>query len=65
MTILAAFLFLAMAATLATLGYGLFTMSRGGGVSAAKSNRLMWRRVFFQGIALALFAILLMLKQGS
>lgn len=56
-------LFLAMAAVVTVLGMGLFTMLSGKDISGQQSNKLMWRRVFFQGVALAIFAVLLILKK--
>jgi hypothetical protein len=50
---------LAMLAVLATLAMGIIQMARGG--DPHRSNRLMQQRVILQGVALALFAILLFL----
>jgi hypothetical protein len=55
----------AMAAVLTVLGLGLFTMVRGKDISGQTSNKLMWWRVMLQGIALAFFAIVLILKKKS
>lgn len=55
---------LAMAAVVASLFAGIFTMVRGGGTDSRNGNRLMRYRVILQGIALALFA-LAMLTRGS
>jgi hypothetical protein len=52
-------LVLAMLATLGVLGMGVLTMIRGG--DPRRSNRLMQSRVAFQGIALLLLALLMML----
>ena len=49
---------LAMAATLVTLFAGILTMAKGGNPRA--SNRLMLSRVVLQGLAIALFAILML-----
>jgi hypothetical protein len=50
-----------MLAVLGTLGMGIIQMARGG--DPHRSNRLMQQRVILQGIAIALFAIILfMLK---
>lgn len=49
----------AMLAVLTVLGMGLYTMVRGNDVTGQKSNKLMWWRVYLQAIALALFAIAL------
>ena len=49
---------LAMLATLVVLGFGVVQMIRGG--NPRRSNKLMQYRVLFQGIALLLFAVLMM-----
>lgn len=49
---------LAMAATLVVLGFGLVQLVRGG--NPRRSNKLMQYRVLFQGLALLLFALLMM-----
>jgi hypothetical protein len=48
---------LAMFGTLAMLGLGVIQMARGG--DPHRANKLMQNRVLLQGIALALFALLL------
>lgn len=52
----------AMAAVLAVLAMGLYTMLRGKDVSGKKANKLMWWRVYLQALALALFAVVLVLR---
>ena len=52
-------LVLAMLATLGVLGMGVVQMIRGG--DPRRSNRLMQSRVAFQGLALLLLALLMML----
>jgi K+-transporting ATPase A subunit len=49
---------LAMLATLVVLGFGVIQMIRGG--DPRRSNKLMQYRVVFQGIALLLFALMMM-----
>ncbi len=49
---------IAMLATLAVLGLGVYQMIRGG--DPRRSNKLMQYRVVLQGVALLLFAILMM-----
>jgi hypoxia induced protein len=49
---------LAMLATLVVLGFGVVQMIRGG--DPRRSNKLMQYRVVFQGIALLLFALMMM-----
>ena len=51
-----------MAAVVVVLVMGLYTMAKGDDFTGKKSNTLMWRRVLFQGIALALFALLLITR---
>ena len=53
----------AMLAVLAVLGFGLATMVRGKDVTGVKSNKLMWWRVYLQAIALALFAVVMVLAK--
>jgi hypothetical protein len=52
---------LAMLATLVVLGMGLVSMFRGG--DPRRSNKLMQSRVVLQGLALALFALLMLLSR--
>ena len=56
-------LVLAMLATLGVLGMGVLQMIRGG--DPRRSNRLMQSRVAFQGLALLLLALLMMLVGRS
>ena len=51
-------LVLAMLGTLTVLGFGVASLLRGG--DPRRSNKLMQYRVVFQGIALLLFAVLMM-----
>jgi uncharacterized BrkB/YihY/UPF0761 family membrane protein len=50
---------IAMLLTLGTLGLGLVSLMRGG--DPRRSNKLMQMRVWFQGIAILLFLIFMML----
>jgi hypothetical protein len=50
---------IAMLATLVVLGFGVVQMIRGG--DPRRSNKLMQYRIVFQGLALLLFAILMMI----
>ncbi|HZS82390.1 MAG TPA: twin transmembrane helix small protein [Stellaceae bacterium] len=50
---------IAMLATVGVLGLGVVQMIRGG--DPRRSNKLMQSRVLLQGIALALFALLMMM----
>jgi hypothetical protein len=50
---------LAMLATLIVLGFGIVQMIRGG--NPRRSNKLMQYRVVLQGLALLLFAVLMMM----
>jgi len=65
-TILTVLVALAMLATLGVLFAGMVGMTRGeeGPAAMARSNALMRWRVTLQGVALALFALLLMLMRG-
>lgn len=49
----------ALAATVGVLFTGIFVMSRGGEANRRYGNKLMRLRVLCQGIALALFALML------
>ena len=62
-TIFTVLLFLAMAATVGALVWGLIAMARGGEFNAKWSNKMMRYRVLFQAIALAVFAVLLSLTK--
>jgi hypothetical protein len=53
-------LLLAMAATLGILLLGVFSMARGGEFNKRNANRFMRLRVIFQGIAVVLFIIFMM-----
>lgn len=57
-------LFMAMAATVGALLWGLLAMARGGEFNARWSNKMMRYRVLFQAIAIAVFALLLALSKG-
>jgi Hypoxia induced protein conserved region len=57
-SLLTVLVLLAMAATLVVLGFGLVQLVRGG--NPRRSNKLMQYRVLFQGLALLLFAFLMM-----
>ena len=46
----------AMLATLGVLFFGIFTMARGGDFNRKYSNRIMRARIVLQGLALLLFA---------
>ena len=56
-------LVLAMLGTLTVLGFGVATLLRGG--DPRRSNKLMQSRVAFQGLALLLLALLMMLVGRS
>lgn len=60
-TMLTVFVGIAMLATLGVLVAGLIGMARG--ASGASSQRLMRYRVLFQFVALALFALLLIVAR--
>lgn len=46
-----------MLAVMASLVFGLFKMSKEGRENREKSNRMMWIRVYLQGIAILLMVI--------
>lgn len=56
---------IAMLATLAALGFGIYALGRGGEFNKKHSNKLMRMRVMFQGAALALMALLVLLLQNQ
>lgn len=64
-TVFLVFLVLAMAATLGALVWGLIAMARGGEFNAKWSNKMMRYRVLLQAVALAVFALLLLLAKGG
>ncbi|MCH2395470.1 MULTISPECIES: twin transmembrane helix small protein [Oceanibaculum] len=53
---------IAMLITLAVLGTGLFAMARGGDFNRRNSNKLMRLRIIAQAVALALFAIAMLMR---
>jgi hypothetical protein len=53
-------LVLAMAATLGVLFFGLFSMARGGEFNRRNANKLMRARIICQAVALAIFALLML-----
>jgi hypothetical protein len=57
--ILSLAVFIALFATLGVLIVGIFTFLRARSADAARSNRLMRWRVALQGLAIALFLLLL------
>jgi hypothetical protein len=57
-------LLIAMLLTVAALFGGLFSMARGGEFNKRWGNKLMQARVVMQGIAIALFALVMLLSRG-
>ncbi len=55
---------LAALTTLGVLFAGLFVMARGGEVNRKYGNKLMRWRVIAQGVALPMFALALLMKDG-
>lgn len=55
---------IAMIGAVAVLGMGLVTMVRGKDISGQKTNKLMWWRVYLQGLALIFFALVLYLAKN-
>jgi hypothetical protein len=58
-------LFAAMAATFGVLVVGVVSMAKGGEFNARYGNKLMRLRILMQGIAVALFVILMILHGTS
>lgn len=56
---------IAMAVTLGVLFTGLVVMARGGEVNRKHGNRLMRMRVIAQGMAIAMFAIAVLISRGG
>lgn len=54
-----------MIAVLGILATGLIVMVRGKDVTGKQTNKLMWLRVYGQAIALALFALVLILTKKN
>lgn len=54
-------LVLAMLATLGVLFFGLFSMARGGDFNRRNANKLMRARIVCQAVALAIFALLMVI----
>lgn len=55
---------LAMAAVLASLGMGVYSMLRGGEYGRANSNKWMRRRVLTQAVAIVLITVGFLYKAG-
>ena len=55
----------AMLATLGVLFFGIFTMARGGDFNRKHSNRIMRTRIVLQGLALLLFAVIMVIAGRS
>ena len=55
----------AMLATLGVLFLGIFTMARGGDFNRKHSNRIMRARIVLQGLALLLFAAIMVIAGRS
>ena len=58
-------MFFAMLATLGVLFFGIFTMARGGDFNRKHSNRIMRARIVLQGLALLLFAVIMVIAGRS
>ena len=54
-------LIFAMLATLGVLFFGIATMARGGGFNLKYGNKIMRARIVLQGLALLIFAIIMVL----
>ena len=64
-TLVFSLMILAMLLTVVALFGGLIVMAIGGEVNKKYGNKLMQARVWAQGIALALFALAVLLHQSS
>lgn len=62
MTTLTVLVFFALMATIVTLGWGLGSMAHGGKFDAKHSHQLMGARVGFQGLAIALLLVALLMS---
>lgn len=62
-----ALVFLALAATVVVLAWGVVSMAHGGKLDNAQANDLMRRRVFWQAVAvgLVLLTLLIELAEGA
>ena len=54
-------LIVAMLATLGVLFFGIITMARGGNFNLKYGNKIMRTRIVLQGVALLIFAIIMVL----
>ncbi|MEC8773420.1 MAG: twin transmembrane helix small protein [Pseudomonadota bacterium] len=63
--LLVALMIFAMLATLGVLFFGIFTMARGGDFNRKYSNRIMRARIVLQGLALLLFAVIMVIAGRS
>ncbi len=63
-SIVAVLVGIALAATLAVLMAGVFTMARGGEFNQKYGNRLMRWRVILQGAAIVLLVLAMLLANG-
>ena len=63
-TITAVLMVLAMLGVVAVLALGLINMVRGKDTTGKTANKLMWWRIYLQGAALALFALVMVLVKG-
>lgn len=52
------FIVLTALATVAVLGRGIYIMASGKDVGGKRSNQMMWYRVLFQGLTIALVVLL-------
>ncbi len=62
MTMLTIIIILALVATIVSLGWGLGSMAHGGTYDSKHSGQLMSARVIFQGIAIVLMVIALVMS---
>ena len=55
----------AMAGVVVTLGFGLYTLYRGGDVARSRSNKLMRLRVVLQAVAVVLLVVGMAIKHSQ
>tara|TARA_B100000676_G_scaffold311270_1_gene380530 strand:- start:1148 stop:1459 length:312 start_codon:yes stop_codon:yes gene_type:complete len=62
---LAPLMIFAMIATVGVLFFGIYTMARGGEFNRKHSNKIMRARIVMQGVALLLFAVVMVIAGKS
>lgn len=65
MTLIDILIIVAMAGVVITLGFGLYTLYRGGDVARSRSNKLMRLRVVLQAVAVVLLVVGMAIKHSQ